>query len=43
MNEPAVVPQVYRRSLTLDNNVRDDGTPKIVILLSVRVAMFKMC
>ncbi|XP_072233826.1 pro-MCH [Leuresthes tenuis] len=34
MNEPAVVPQMYRRSLTLDNNVRDDGTPKIVILLS---------
>ncbi|XP_041832838.1 pro-MCH [Melanotaenia boesemani] len=34
MTEPAVVPPVYRRSFTLDNNMRDDGTPKIVILLS---------
>ncbi|CAG5927380.1 unnamed protein product [Menidia menidia] len=34
VSELAAVPQVYRRTLALDTNGRDDGTPKIVVLLS---------
>ncbi|XP_042258609.1 pro-MCH isoform X1 [Thunnus maccoyii] len=38
MTEQAVVPPMYRRSLVLDSNIRDDdGNPKIIIVSDMRL------
>uniref|UniRef100_A0A3P8TWF1 Uncharacterized protein n=1 Tax=Amphiprion percula TaxID=161767 RepID=A0A3P8TWF1_AMPPE len=38
MVEPAVVPPVYRRSVLLDNTIRDeDGSPEVLIISDMRL------
>uniref|UniRef100_A0A8C6PUJ1 Secreted protein n=1 Tax=Nothobranchius furzeri TaxID=105023 RepID=A0A8C6PUJ1_NOTFU len=32
LTEPAVGPSMYRRSLMLDNSMKDDGIPKVIII-----------
>ncbi|XP_017267034.1 pro-MCH [Kryptolebias marmoratus] len=37
MAEPVLVPTMYRRSVTLDNNMKEDRSPKVIIISDTRL------